>query len=84
MRWETLRAAIGVVKGEPADAIEDTAALHDEEPFKTFSRIAIPSVDVPGTREWIAAHRAEHEEIGRRGLARLQQAVGAAGEARIG
>ncbi len=27
--WRTVRAAIGVVKGQPADAIEDTARLYD-------------------------------------------------------
>jgi hypothetical protein len=27
--WRTVRAAIGVVKGKPADAIEDTAHLYD-------------------------------------------------------
>jgi hypothetical protein len=27
--WRTVRAAIGVVKGQPADAVEDTARLYD-------------------------------------------------------
>jgi len=27
--WRTVRAAIGVVKGQSADAIEDTARLYD-------------------------------------------------------
>jgi hypothetical protein len=27
--WRTVRAAIGVVKGLPADAVEDTARLYD-------------------------------------------------------
>lgn len=27
--WQTIRAAIGVVKGQAADAIEDTARLYD-------------------------------------------------------
>jgi hypothetical protein len=27
--WRTVRKAIGVVKGQPADAMEDTARLYD-------------------------------------------------------
>ncbi len=27
--WQSIRAAIGIVKGAPADAIEDTAHLYD-------------------------------------------------------
>lgn len=27
--WQSIRAAIGIVKGEPADAIEDTERLYD-------------------------------------------------------
>jgi hypothetical protein len=27
--WRTVRAAIGVVKGQPADAVEDTSRLYD-------------------------------------------------------
>ena len=27
--WQSIRAAIGIVKGTPADAIEDTAHLYD-------------------------------------------------------
>lgn len=29
-RWDSVRAAIGVMRGKPADAIADTEALHDE------------------------------------------------------
>jgi hypothetical protein len=27
--WRSIRSAVGIVKGEPADAIEDTASLYD-------------------------------------------------------
>jgi hypothetical protein len=27
--WQSIRAAMGVVKGEPADAVEDCARLYD-------------------------------------------------------
>lgn len=29
--WQIVRAAVGVVQGQPADAVEDAAALHDED-----------------------------------------------------
>ena len=31
-RWESVRRAVGVVKGQPADAVEDTSALYDDPP----------------------------------------------------
>lgn len=43
--WQAIRSAIGVMGGEPADAVPDTAALYDElldVPFRQYeSTIAI-------------------------------------------
>ena len=37
--WQAIRSAVGVMGGEPADAVPDTAALYDEPfcvPFRPY------------------------------------------------
>lgn len=67
-RWATIRKAIGAVKGAPADAIEDTAALYDGElgavPFRHYhTGVRIPAVDIAGTPQWWRARREERAAI---------------------
>lgn len=77
-RWASLRSAIGIMRGAPADAIEDTDALYDDDSpmvgFRYFGNHAIPARDIPGTPEWHQAHRAEQDEIIRRGRAAMAAA----------
>lgn len=69
-RWALIREAMGVVKGAPADAVEDTEALYDDEPMVPFRHFSggqsIPAVDVPGTRQWWQSRREECAAIVRR------------------
>lgn len=37
--WMTLREAMGLVKGAPADAVTDCKSLYDGDPFDTEHRI---------------------------------------------
>lgn len=54
--WKTIRDAIGVVKGAPADAVSGTDALHDDSTAFGFHEYvgdrSIAASLVPGTREW--------------------------------